>query len=124
LPTNISVLSSVAPGGSLPVSWTLSNQGSGLANTSTTELRISTSSTSSGGPSNDKLAVSAAQVAAHSSIPQSATLTAPTAPGTYFVWVVADNLNTANQGANTGNDLVPSSSFTVVAPTANSDLLP
>jgi hypothetical protein len=36
------------------------------------------------------------------------TLTAPTAPGTYYLSVIADNTGTGNQGSNTGNDTVHS----------------
>src|SRR5205823_1846042 len=54
---------------------------------------------------------------------QSATLTAPTTPGTYYVWVIADNFSSVTNQSNTGNDAGHSVAFTVAAP-AQSDLLP
>ena len=123
-PTNISLGStSVAPGGSLPVSWTILNQGSGTASASSTEVQITTSPSSYGNSSENQAAVSTPALAAGASSPQSTTLTAPTAPGTYYVWIIADNTTTANQGSNTGNDEKPSAAFTVAA-AANSDLTP
>src|SRR5262245_38083198 len=88
IPTNNTLGStSLAPGASLPVSWTLLNQGSGAANSSsTTELRITSSPTSFGSSSDNLLGISTSALGAGASVAQSATLTAPTTPGTYYVW--------------------------------------
>ncbi|MGC2414486.1 MAG: CARDB domain-containing protein, partial [Stellaceae bacterium] len=80
---------SVAPGASLLVSWLLANQGLGAASSTSTEvLRINQSSSSDSGA--NLAVVSPAALAPGASIQQSFALTAPTVPGTYFVWVVAD----------------------------------
>src|SRR5262249_38183245 len=88
----------------LPVSWTILNQGTGTASASTTVLRINQSSTNAG-PVNNLASVSTPSLAPSGSVTESATLTAPTTPGVYDLWVIADNNNSANQGTNTGNDL-------------------
>jgi hypothetical protein len=118
-PTNISLGStSVVAGAPLSVNWTLLNQGSGAANsTSTTELRITQSATSSAGT--DLVGVSTPALAAGASVAQSGTLTAPTAPGTYYVWVVADDLRNVTNQSNTSNDAQHSVAFTVTAPAAS-----
>jgi hypothetical protein len=123
IPENISVPTSVAPGASLSVSWLLANQGTAAANsTSTTELRINQSSSSASGT--NLTGVSTAALAGNSSVSQSATLTAPTTPGTYYVWVLADDFSNVTNQSNTSNDLQHSVAFTVTAPPAQSDLLP
>jgi hypothetical protein len=105
----------VAPGASLSVSWLLANQGLGAANsTSTTELRINQSASSASGT--DLTGVSTAALAAGASTSQSATLKAPTTPGTYFVWVIADDLSTVTNQSNTTNDPQRSVAFTVSPP--------
>src|SRR5437588_283156 len=103
IPKNISLGSTnVTPGSSLSVSWLLANQGSGAANSiSTTEVRITSSPSSFGTGSNNVAAVSTAALGAGSSVSQSTTITAPTAPGTYYVWIIADNNSQVNQGSNT-----------------------
>src|SRR5579862_1055826 len=121
IPKNISLgSSSVAPGGSLFVSWTLLNQGAGAANSaSTTEVRITTSPTSYGNSSNNVAAVSTSALAAGASASQSATITMPTAPGTYYVWVIADNGGNVTNQSNTSNDEQPSAAVTVAAATTD-----
>ena len=122
IPENMSLGStSVTAGGSLPVSWIILNQGPGQASASTTELRITTSATSWGDPSNDVLALSTPALAAGASDAESATIKAPTTPGTYYVWVVADNLGTANQGSNQANDAKLAGAFTVADVSAAAD---
>ena len=112
LPENISVPTTVAPGASFSVSWLLANQGSGAANsTSTTEVRINQSTTSAAGT--NLAGVSTAALAGNSSVSQSATITAPTAPGTYFVWVLADDFSNVTNQSSTSNDLEHSAAFTV-----------
>ena len=116
LPGSITLGSTkVAPGASLSVSWLLANQGLGAANsTSTTELRINQSASSASGT--DLTGVSTAALAAGASTSQSATLKAPTTPGTYFVWVIADDLSTVTNQSNTTNDPQRSVAFTVSPP--------
>jgi hypothetical protein len=116
LPGSITLGSTkVAPGASLSVSWVLSNQGLGAANsTSTTELRINQTASSASGT--DLTGVSTAALVAGASTSQSATLKAPTTPGTYFVWVIADDLRTVTNQSNTTNDPQHSVAFTVSPP--------
>src|SRR5438067_376261 len=105
IPTNITLgSSSVTPGGSLSVSWSILNQGSAAANsTSTTELRITSSSTSAAGT--NLAGVSTSALGAGASQSESTTLTAPTTPGTYYVWVIADDFSNVSNQSNTSNDL-------------------
>jgi len=122
IPQNISVPQTVAPGANFTPTWTLANIGSGAANsTSTTAVRINQSSSSASG---DNLAfVSTPALAGHDSVPQNATITAPTTPGTYYVWIIADNYSKVTNQSNTSNDLQHSASFTVQV-TGQSDLVP
>ena len=116
IPPNILLGStSLAPGASLSVNWLLLNEGAGAANASTTEVRITSSPTSYGHPSDNQAAVSTPALGAGASSSQSTTRTAPTIPGTYYVWVIADNNDQVSQ-SNIANDEQPSSAFTVVAP--------
>ena len=121
--------SSVAAGGSLAVYWTMLNQGPGSAPATTTGIRITPHSTGSGGPSDTVADASTQALSSGQSAAQSDTITVPTSdgPGTYDVWVVADNevSPTGNQGPNnTANDYQLAGSFTVPAPTSYSDLKP
>ena len=68
------------------------------------------------------VAVSTPALGAQTSIVQSATLTAPSTPGTYYVWVLADDFSEVTNQTNTANDIARSAAFTVVAP-ANSLLV-
>ena len=105
---------SVSGGGSVNASWSITNQGTGAAGASTTEVRITASSTSAAG--SNLATVSTASLAAGGSVAQSRTLTAPTTAGTYHVWVVADNYNAAGQSTSaTTNDIVRIGSFVVTA---------
>src|SRR6202043_599095 len=47
---------------------------------------------------------------------ESATVTVPTTPGTYYVWVIADNLGNVTNQSNTSNDEQRSVAFTVAQP--------
>jgi len=95
---------SVSPGGSVVVSWTVKNQGSGTASASTTVVRITSSSSSAAGT--NLAQVSTGSLAAGQSVTQSATVTAPSTAGTYYVWVIADNYSTSGQtSAAAGNDI-------------------
>ena len=53
---------------------------------------------------------------AETSQAESATLTAPTTAGTYYVWVIADDLGTVTNQSDTTNDPQPSVAFTVTSP--------
>src|SRR5205085_22334 len=113
VPENIALgSSSVAAGGSLTVNWDILNQGTAAANaSSTTEVRITSSPTSAAGT--NLVGVSTSALAAGASQAESANLTVPTTPGTYYVWVIADNFTAVSNQSNTTNDLQHSASFTV-----------
>ncbi|MBW8873877.1 MAG: hypothetical protein JF614_02850, partial [Acidobacteria bacterium] len=106
VPQNISVSpASVAAGGGTTVFFTVRNQGSGSAGSTTTRLRLSTSPS---GPSlsDPVLAdVSTPSIAPGSSVSQNAAVTIPagTANGTYYIWVILDNFSTIQQ-SNNSND--------------------
>ena len=107
--------SSVTAGGSLDVSWQIRNNGTGSAASSYSQVRITSSSTSYGTSSNNAgSAVATGTISAGSTINQSKTVTVPTTPGTYYVWVIADNTSVLTQ-TNTSNDFANSSSFTVTS---------
>ena len=111
--------SSVSPGGSLQAFWSIVNQGAGGASASNTAVRINQSSSSAGGSNAAVIATGA--LAANGSQSQSANLTVPSTPGTYYVWVIADNNSTSGQSAAAAsNDFVLIGSITVSAPTAPS----
>ena len=111
--------SSVSPGGSLQAFWSIVNQGAGGASASNTAVRINQSSSSAGGSNAAVIATGA--LAANGSQSQSANLTGPSTPGTYYVWVIADNNSTSGQSAAAAsNDFVLIGSITVSAPTAPS----
>ena len=115
--------SAVAPGALIGVSWTLTNQGSGTATASTSMVRIGTSATNIGN-TNNLAAQAIGSLRPGASAGQSASINAPTAPGTYYVWVLADNFNTSGQaGAALNNDQTLIGSFVVnAAATASPDL--
>ena len=123
-PTSLSLgSSSVSEGGSLGVYWTISNIGSGSAPATTTGIRITSSSTDHGTASNTVTNVSTPALTSGAYTPESTTITASTTPGTYYVWVVADNSNpaTGNQGTNTANDYQLAGYFKVTADTIPND---
>ncbi len=104
-----------APGALIGVSWTITNQGQGIANASTSVVRIG-SSPSSIGNTNNLAAQSIAGLPAGASAGLGASLSAPSVPGTYYVWVVVDNFNTAGQvGSALDNDQTLVGSFVVNA---------
>jgi hypothetical protein len=115
IPQNIAPSSStLAPGASFTASWTLTNTGSGAANAeSTTVVRINQSSSSAAGT--NLASISTAALGGGSSVWQSAGLTAPPTPGTYYVWVLADNYSTVTNQSNTANDLQHSAAIQVNA---------
>lgn len=94
-----------AAGGNVTVNWNIVNQGTAGAAASTTTVRITSSATSSAGT--NLASISTPALAAGASTNQQAVVAAPAIAGTYYVWVVADNLNTAGQVPSaTGNDIV------------------
>ena len=91
----------VQAGQSLTAYWTMTNSGNGNCAASVTGLRLGTSSSSH--PNTDPtmvLSYPTPAISAHSSVAQSTTVTIPagTAAGTYYVWVVADNVVTSTLG--------------------------
>ena len=122
IPQNITVSSTtLAPGATFTASWTLANIGAGAANAaSTTMVRITQSPSSAVGT--NLVSVATPALAGGSFVSQSTPLSAPTTPGTYYVWVIADNYSAITNQSNTTNDLQHSSAFTVQA--ASSDLIP
>jgi hypothetical protein len=114
IPQNISLsTTTVAPGGSLTVNWTLANNGSGSSPGTVTGVRINQSTTSFTGTT--LASVSMPSLGSFSSTPQSTTLTAPTTPGTYYVWIIADNvISGAITQNNYADDEQHSVAFTVL----------
>lgn len=119
--------SSISPGGALTVSWQIKNNGTGTALSSNSQLRFSTSNasngyaTGSGSLGNVGTAQATGTIAAGGSVSQSTTVTVPSTPGTYYVWVIADNSSALTQ-SNPNNDFAVSAAFTVPTPTI--DVLP
>jgi hypothetical protein len=112
----------VTAGATFSASWTLTNNGSAAANsTSTTVVRINQDPNNSA-PIVNLAGVSTAALAAQTAITQSVTLTAPSTPGTYYVWVLADDFSEVTNQTNTANDIARSAAFTVATP-ANSLLV-
>src|SRR5437868_4790309 len=66
--------------------------------------------------------VSASGLSAGASVSQSATVTAPSTAGTYYVWVIADNNSTAGQTGSTANNdiLLAGGILTVTSAAASS----
>ncbi|HXS51449.1 MAG TPA: CARDB domain-containing protein [Usitatibacter sp.] len=123
IPQSISVSPDpVAPNGMVTVSWSLVNQGSGTASSSTTAVRIETSSTCS---ITSQSTMGAPAVGAGQSVSQSTTTIAP-GSGTYYVCVIADDYGTSGQNsAATANDIQIAGPFTVQTPVATApDLIP
>jgi subtilase family serine protease len=111
-----------AAGISATVSFMIRNQGSATANASTTNIRLSSSS--SNVTTNDPLlaTVSTPSLAQGETQNVSRNVTVPSvSPGGYFVWVIADVNSTAGQ-SNEANDRV-NSQFTVTSVTLQSDLV-
>ena len=105
--------SSVASGGSLIVDWQVRNNGTGPAGTSTSQVRISASNSTYGNSSNNVGSPQATgSIGAGATINQNETVTAPVTPGTYYVWVIADNYSELTQ-TNVNNDFAVSTAFVV-----------
>ena len=120
IPSAVTVTpASVPPGGVVTVAWQIANSGNANAAASTTGLRLVSAATSGNGAAADNLlnvptgALAAGGVANQS---QALTIPAGTAPGSYVVVVVADNVAASTLGqSNVNNDLARSSVFTVAA---------
>jgi PKD repeat protein len=110
---------SVQPGGVVTVAWQMANSGNASAAASTTGLRLlSGATTGSGAAADNLLNVPTGALAAGGVANQSQTLTIPagTAPGSYVVVVVADNVVTSTLGqSNVANDYARSGAFTVAS---------
>jgi probable HAF family extracellular repeat protein len=121
-PLNITLTSpTLAPGESFTANWTIANLGNAAANaTSTTVVRINQSPTKATGT--NLVSIGTPAMGVGSPIPQSTRLTAPSTPGKWYVWVIADNFNTVTNQSDRSNDLQPSGVFTVTG--ASSDLIP
>ena len=105
----------VTAGASFTATWTLANVGNAAANAaSTTILRINQSQTTAA-PKINLAGVDTPALAAGNSVQQSATLAAPTTPGTYYLWAIADDFSQVTNQTNMQNDLQHSAAFTVVA---------
>ncbi|NNE34268.1 MAG: hypothetical protein HKN13_03465, partial [Rhodothermales bacterium] len=101
------------PGGAVSVSFTIANRGQGPASPFSSVLRISDSSTSSAGP--NLVTINASSMPANSSFSGTTSIPSPTTNGIYYVWMVADNSQTAGQTpANEENDIVLASGTLVV----------
>jgi len=117
---------SVAAGAQIAVSFTLANVGAAAAAPSAAVIRINQSTTSAG-PINNLQTVAMPNLASGTSTAGSAMVTVPSVPGSYYVWVIADNDRSAGQSAAAeANDIVlASGSLNVVsAPTSGGDLVP
>ncbi len=107
--------SSVAPGESMSVSWQIRNNGTATAASSQSQVRITASGSSWGSPAaNVGGPVATGPIAAGAVLNQSTTITVPSslAPGTYYVWVLADNTSLLDQ-SNVNNDYAASAAFTL-----------
>jgi GH25 family lysozyme M1 (1,4-beta-N-acetylmuramidase) len=113
VPQNITLsTNSIAPSGTLSVNWTLANIGSGNSPGTVTGVRINQSTSSYAGTTLTNVTMPA--LYGSSSTPQSAQLTVPATPGTYYVWIIADNVASgAIAQSNTNDDESHSSAFTV-----------
>ena len=107
----------VVQGGSINVSWVMSNSGNASVGASTTGIRLLSASTSDNGtPVNTLISVNTGALAAGGTVSQNQNVTIPanTAPGSYVILVIADNANPSmlNQ-SNAANDYIRSAAFNV-----------
>jgi PKD repeat protein len=118
IPSAVTVTpASVQPGGIVNVTWQMANSGNANAAASTTGLRLLSAATiGNGAATNQMLNVPTGALAAGGVANQSQALTIPagTAPGSYVVVVVADNVANSTLGqSNVANDYARSSAFAV-----------
>lgn len=115
---NLAVNPTSGPAGSgATVSFTIRNQGGGPANASTTNIRITTSSTNvTPGDTPLALGISVPAIPAGGTFNVNRAVTIPSlTPGVYFIWVIADVNSTANQ-SNEANDYALTSFIVPAAP--------
>ena len=126
VPENISLsAASLAANNSVNVSFGIHNQGNAGAGASTTRLRLSSSPTGSrlSDPVLADVALPALAAGASSSFTTAVTIPAGTAPGTFYVWVIADNFSKVIQ-SNSSNDFARSGALTVTSVSLNNTLVP
>ena len=106
------------PGAGVQVNFTIANQGNAPALASTAVIRINASSTSAAGA--NLATVSVGPMPAGSSVSGSGVVSAPSVNGTHYVWMIADNTQTAGQStAGEANDIVRASgTLTINSPLA------
>ena len=115
------------PGDQVTLSWTMTNSGNANCPPSSTGIRLSQSSTVK--PTTDPLAIAlpTPEIKTNASLAQTHTVTIPanTAPGTYYLWVIADDVtnSTLNQSSR-ADDAKPSPSFQVVTVLPQPNLVP
>lgn len=101
------------PGENILVSWKIINDGSSEAQPSDSQLRVTQSPVSYGTHvDNVGLPTRTTVIEGGGSITQNKSISAPNTPGTYFIWVIADNQDELDQ-SNSSNDFVSSSGITV-----------
>ncbi len=126
VPLNVSLNTySVRPGSLLTVMWTMANVGDGNCAASLTGLRLGTSALEM--PPFDTIQLTTPEIAAHSTIRQTNVVTIPaeTPTGTYYIWVVADDvaLSTIDQSVR-DDDAARSGVFGVVDVVGKPNLVP
>jgi hypothetical protein len=118
VPLNVTLsTNSARPGGQITVAWTMTNSGNATCPASVTGLHLGQSSTAR--PANDALlSVQTPAINANASVRQTNVVTIPTnAPaGTYYLWVVADDVpnSTLNQSSR-ADDAAPSGPLAIAA---------
>lgn len=124
-PLNVALSSSnVAPGAAVMATWQIRNNGTISAPSSVSQLRLTTSSTSAGSATNDVgVPQSTGAINAGGIIGQTTTVIVPPAPGTYYLWVLADSGSAFTQ-SNVNNDAIVSGPLVVAAPTLLPNLAP
>jgi hypothetical protein len=128
VPRDVTISASqVRPGDQLTVAWTTTNSGSATCPASITGLHLGVSATSP--PSNDglNLKVATPEIPAGSFVRQTNTVTIPanTALGTYYLWVISDDVqnSTLNQSTR-DDDTARSEAFSVVNVIRRPNLVP
>jgi hypothetical protein len=127
VPVNVSLSAyAVRPGNLLTVTWTMANVGDGNCAASLTGLRLGTSpiEVPAGGFG---IQLATPEIAAHSTIRQTNVVTIPadTLTGTYYIWVVADDvaLSTIDQSSR-DDDVARSGVFGIVDVVGQPNLVP